>query len=245
MGWFSRLRSRPAAPEPPGSVKGPGRAPGEPETVRLHSLALGDLLDSLVPGGAYRFLDLGPAVGSNIDYLSRFALSVQVADLWGSVANGDPRTWERALESLVPETEGPGFHAVLAWDLLNYLPPPRLRELAARLGAVTRIGGRVFALAYYSREMPAEPLRFRIADRETLTHLGPHGLRPAPRYPQRTLQQAFAGFETEKGYVLKTGLQEFLFARKPPPPPEPPPEAPESGDAPGEPPPSVDSPEGL
>ena len=230
MGWFSRLRSRPAAPEPAGQGKAPGKPPGETETVRLHSLALGDLLDSLVPGGAYRFLDLGPAVGSNIDYLSRFALSVQVADLWGSVANGDPRSWERAIESLEPETEGPGFHAVLAWDLLNYLTPQRLRELGARLGEVTRPEGRVFALAYYSREMPAEPLRYRIADRETLTHPEPHALRPAPRYPQRALQQAFARFETEKGYVLKTGLQEFLFARRPPPPPEPPPEPSESAE---------------
>jgi hypothetical protein len=218
VGWLSRLRSRPAASEP----RKPAPPPGEPATVRLHSLALGNLLDSLVPGGSYRFLDLGSAVGSNIEYLSRFALSVQVADLWPCVASGEPRSWEKALEALKPDTEGAGFHAVLAWDLLNYLPPARLQELGARLAAVTRTEGRVFALAYYSREMPAEPLRFRIADRETLTYHEPHALRPAPRYPQRALQQAFSGFETEKGYVLKTGLQEFLFARRPPPPPAPP-----------------------
>jgi hypothetical protein len=220
VGWLSRLRSRPAASEP----RKPAPPPGEPATVRLHSLALGNLLDSLVPGGSYRFLDLGSAVGSNIEYLSRFALSVQVADLWASVASGEPRSWEKALEALEPEAEGAGFHAVLAWDLLNYLPPARLRELGARLAAVTRTEGRVFALAYYSREMPAEPLRFRIADRETLTYARPAALRPAPRYPQGAVEQAFAGFAMEKGYLLKTGLHEYLLARKPPPPPEPAPE---------------------
>jgi hypothetical protein len=196
--------------------------PPEPEVARLHSLALGDLLDGLVAGGAYRFLDLGPAIGSNIEYLSGFALSVKVADLWGSLSSGEPRSWERALDSLAPEAGSAGYHAILAWDLLNYLSPERLRQLAARLAEATRPGGRVFALVYYSQEMPAEPPRFRIADRETLTYPEPQARRPAPRYPQRALQQAFAGFETEKGYVLKTGLQEFIFARKPPPPPEPP-----------------------
>ncbi|HLE84138.1 MAG TPA: class I SAM-dependent methyltransferase [Thermoanaerobaculia bacterium] len=181
-------------------------------------------MDSLALGGSYRFLDLGPAVGGNIEYLSRCALSVQVADLWPSIAGGEPRSWEKALQSLEPETEGPGFHAVLAWDLLNYLPRPRVRELADRLAAVTRPGGRVFAFVYYSREMPAEPVRFRIADRETLTYARPAALRPAPRYPQGAVEQAFAGFAMEKGYLLKTGLHEYLLARKPPPPPEPAPE---------------------
>jgi hypothetical protein len=214
VAWFRRSRSEAPA------LRGLVEAPAVRETVPLHSLALGDLLDGLVPGGSYRFLDLGSAVGSNIEYLSRFALSVQVADLWASLSSGEPRSWEKALEGLAPETAGPGFHAVLGWDLLNYLPPPRLRELAARLAAVTRPEGRVFALVYYSREMPAEPLRFRIADRETLTYGEPLALRAAPRYPQRALQQAFSGFGTEKAYVLKTGLQEFLFARRPPPEPE-------------------------
>lgn len=199
----------------------PEAPPPEPAVTRLHSLALGDLLDSLVQGGSYRFLDLGPAIGSNIDYLSRFALSVKVADLWASLSSGEPRSWEKALDSLAPEAGSAGYHAVLAWDLVNYLSPERLRQLAARLGETTRPGGRVFSLVYYSQEMPAEPPRFRIADRETLTYPEPQARRPAPRYPQRALQQAFSHFETEKGYVLKTGLQEFLFARKPPPPPEP------------------------
>lgn len=193
-----------------------GEPAPEPELARLHTLALRDLLSGLVPGGAYRFLDLGPAVGSNIEYLSRFTLSVQVADLWGSLANGEPRSWERALEGLAPEAGSAGFHAVLAWDLLNYLSPERLRQLADRLAETTRPDGLVFALVYYSREMPAEPLRFRIADRETLTYPAPAVLRPAPRYPQRTLQQAFADFETEKAYVLKTGQHEYLLARRPP-----------------------------
>ncbi|MFP3938768.1 MAG: hypothetical protein ACLF0P_00530 [Thermoanaerobaculia bacterium] len=186
----------------------------EVEPVRLRSLAFGDLLDAMVAGGAYRFLDLGPAVGPNIEYLSRCALSVQVADLWSSLARPEPRAWDRALEALAPEGGGPGYHAVLAWDLLNYLDREQLHEMADRLAAVTRPGGYVYTLVYYSREMPAEPVRFRIADRETLTHRPPVSVRPAPRYPQGLVEQAFQGFRIERGYLLKTGLHEFLFERK-------------------------------
>lgn len=96
-----------------------------------------------------------------------------------------------------------------------------MRELAGHLADVTRPGGQVFFLVYYSREMPAEPLRFRIADRETLTYAKPTQTRPAPRYPQGMLQQAFPDFHVERGYLLKTGLQEFLFARDTPASPEP------------------------
>lgn len=189
--------------------------------VRLRSLALGNLLDRLAPGGAYRFLDLGPAIGSNIEYLSRFALSVQVADLAATLASPEPRAWEKALDALDPGPDHPGYHAVLAWDLINYLPLDRVRQLAARLAAATRPEGHVYFLVYYSREMPAEPLRYRIADRETLTYSAPAKQRPAPRYPQGVLKQAFPGFEVERGYLLKTGLQEFLFARETPAPDEP------------------------
>lgn len=190
----------------------------------------------MVAGGAYRFLDLGPAVGPNIDFLSRFSLSVQVADLWGSLARPEPRAWDRALEALAPDAGGPGYHAVMAWDLLNYLDRDQLQEMADRLAAVTRPGGYVYTLIYYSREMPAEPVRFRIADRETLTYGPPSSVQLAPRYPQGLVEQVFRGFRIERGYLLKTGLHEFLFERKAAPaPPTPEEEAEEAAAAPTDP----------
>lgn len=188
----------------------------EPETVRLRSLALENLLEDLVPGGSYRFLDLGPAVGSNIEFFSRFALSVQVADLAATLASPEPRAWEKALDALDPGPDHPGYHAVLAWDLLNYLPLDRVKELGRRMAGVVREGGRLFSLIYYSKEMPAEPTRFRIADRQTLVYERPQATRPAPRYPQGVIRSAFPDFKVDRGYLLKTGLQELLLQRETP-----------------------------
>ncbi len=213
MAWFSKSR--------PGR---PGTEQPEPEGVRLRSLALGDLFSELIPGGAYRFLDLGPALGANIDFLSRWALSVQVGAFYETLTQAGPPKSDRALETalaaLTPDDRERGYHVVLAWDLLNYLERPQLVRTAHHLGAVTRPGGYVFAIVYYSREMPAEPLRYRIADAETLAHDPPAATRPAPRYPQAVIEQAFADFKLERAYLLKSGSMEFLFARKPPAPGE-------------------------
>ncbi len=214
MAWFSKERpGRARADEP------------EPEIVRLRSLALANLFSELAPGGAYRFLDLGPALGSNIDFLSRWALSVQVGDFYETLSQAGPpssdRALDKALASLTPEGRDRGYHVVLAWDLLNYLDRPQLVKTARHLGTVTRPGGFVFAIVYYAREMPAEPLRYRIADSETLTHGRPTGFRQAPRYPQAVIEQAFADFRLERAYLLKSGSMEFLFARKTPAPEQP------------------------
>lgn len=208
MAWFSKSRPGQAGADEP-----------EPETVRLRSLALGNLFSELVPGGAYRFLDMGPALGSNIEFLSPWALSVQVGDFYETLTQAGPpsdRSLEKALGALTPNGADRGYHVVLAWDLLNYLDRPRLVRTAHHLGAVTRPGGFVFAIVYYAREMPAEPLRYRIAARDTLTHGRPAGTRSAPRYPQAVIEQAFADFKLERAYLLKSGSMEFLFARKAP-----------------------------
>ena len=219
MSWFSRRRPSPHTGSPGGRERAAGAA--EPEVVRLRSLALENLLDDLVPGGSYRFLDLGPAIGSNIELLSRFALSVQVADLAATLTSAEPRAWEKALEALDPGEEHPGYHAVLAWDLLNYLPLDRVKQLGARMAGAVREGGRLFSLVYYSKEMPAEPLRFRIEpDRRTLVYERPPGNRPAPRYPQGVIRSAFPDFRVDRGYLLKTGLQELLLQRETPAPEE-------------------------
>lgn len=221
MGFLDRLRGKGRGGSP---SKGGPRSPSprrddspgasdETETpnIRLRSLALGTLFSHLVPGGAYEFLDLGPAIGSNVQFLSRYVKSVRVGDLHATLTNTTPRNVERALDGLTPEA---AYHGVLAWDLLNYLDPDELRTAAAALARSVAPGGYLLAVIHYTAQMPGEPLRFRISDEETLTYREPRTTRPAPRYPQRTLEQAFGALELEHSYLLKAGLQEYLFVRE-------------------------------
>ena len=88
-----------------GGTEEPEGAGGERQAVRLRSLALGTLFSHLVPGGAYEFLDLGPAIGPNVEFLSRYVRSVRVGDLWATLRatapTSGPERIERALEPLI------------------------------------------------------------------------------------------------------------------------------------------------
>jgi hypothetical protein len=213
VGFFDRLKgkgrgsaARHRGAEPSGASVGQ-----EPRRVRLRSLALANLFSHLVPGGAYDFLDLGPAIGSNIEFLSRYARTVRVGDLHSTLTADTPRDVAQALESLTPEGT---YHGVLAWDLFNYLDETELRVAAGVLSRALAPGGYLLAVIHYTAQMPGEPLRFRIADQETVTYREPRTARPAPRYPQRTLERAFAALELDHSYLLKAGLQEYLFVRE-------------------------------
>lgn len=202
----------------------PAEAP-PPATVLLHARALEALLERLVPGGAYQVLDLGPAIGANIALLSERVQAVRVADLHGSLGSvtgaARRRVLDAALAEMAPPPGAPLYHAVLAWDLLNYLEPEELETVGHRMAELVRPGGRIFALVWYTAEMPAAPLAWRIADGGRLVHETAATTRPAPRYPAAVVEAAFGEFETEAAYLLKGGLQEYLLVRKEPAPPPP------------------------
>jgi hypothetical protein len=218
VGFFDRLKGkgRGTAGREGGAPAGGGRASDaragqEPPRIRLRSLALASLFSHLVPGGAYDFLDLGPAIGSNIEFLSHYVRTVRIGDLHATLNAATPRDIGKALESLTPEGT---YHGILAWDLFNYLDEEELHAAARILSRALTPGGYLLAVIHYTAQMPGEPLRFRIADRETVTYREPRTTRPAPRYPQRTLEQAFEALELEHSYLLKAGLQEYLFIRE-------------------------------
>jgi hypothetical protein len=191
-----------------------------------HSLGLPALLDSLPTEGRPAILDLGPAVGVNIDFWSDLGCRVHVADLHDSLHPSAPSWSEPEGDTaLLPAgllPAAPAFDLVLAWDLLNYLTPPQMRAVARGLAACTRHGTMLFALIGTLRQMPPRPLRYRIVGRDRLLYEdGPAGAprvaeatRPCPRYRQPDLERGLPLFSVATSYLLRTGVQEYLFARR-------------------------------
>ena len=251
MSWFSsraagadERHSRHQPPPPP--------AAAAPETHR--SLALASLLGSFKARSKLQVLDLGPAIGANVEFLSRFGCKLYIQDLYpavvplqaatlglpppgsGTAATIDRaavrearETWEAGREGqpaepglaghfadLLTFPEGTRFDAVLIWDLLNYLDRREVAALARQLVRFCGPGAQLFALISILKQIPAEPLRFRIVDDEHLAYeRRTAAVRPCPRYAPAELNELLRGFRLDRSYLMRHGIQEYVFARGP------------------------------
>ena len=207
MGLFSPRR---AAPPPPAPEP-------QPEPQQHHSPALRDLLHGLHPEQRPLVLDLGPAVGGNIERLAERGARVLVADLpRGLRAAGVelPLREPARLERLLPRLDEP-LAAVLLWDLLNVLAPQAITALGARLAERCAPGAALLAMIYTHKNLPQTLPRFRIVDHENLAYeLDPRPGAAAPRYHEPDLERMLKAFRVDSTSILRNGLQEYLLIRR-------------------------------
>ncbi|HET7294214.1 MAG TPA: hypothetical protein VFM88_17445 [Vicinamibacteria bacterium] len=205
MGWFSGS-GRPSAPEP--------KAPEE-----HRSLALPQLLRGLRPESHPSLLDLGMAVGSNLEFLAAYSCRVRIADLYRSLQaeppeSREPDVFPALLPRLLPLEPSESFDVLLAWDLFNYLRRDQTTALMTWLAPACTERTIVFALISTLPQIPGVPLRFRIVDDQ---HLAWGGLsrttRPSPRFTQPDLRKMAPGFRVRNSYILRSGIQEYLLER--------------------------------
>jgi len=205
MSWFLRSRKE--------SIQAVAEAEPGPEVHR--SLALPALLHSMRRKGlGLRILDLGPAVGSNVELLSQLGCKLHIGDLYASrtsAGEGEELSQE-FFEQLMPSDSR--FDVVLAWDLFNYLQRREMARLGPLLRRHCRPGALVFALMWIHKQIPAQPIRFRMQDNGQLLYERRTGLdRPGPRYAQSELTGFMKGFQVDRSYLMRHGIQEYLFLR--------------------------------
>ncbi len=208
MGWLSGRKRRDPAPPPE----------AEPEVHR--SLAFSALIGGIRADHKLQVLDLGPAVGTNVEFLSRFDCKLYIEDLYSALAGRSPAGAEdearpQEIEELLPLPESANFDVVLAWDLFNYLQRDELRRLMRHLTRFCRPGAVLLAFISIQKQMPAQPIRFRIVDEANLLYeqRSAHQ-RPAPRYASYDLGEMLEGFRIDRSYLLRHGIQEYLFVRE-------------------------------
>ena len=110
-------------------------------------------------------------------------------------------------------TYQPGtFHAVLLWDVLDYLDDELLPMVVARLFWMLRAGGVVLGL--FHNKKPETFHRYRVPDAETIELIPANGLLPALRQMQnRDLMNLFAAYRSSKTFVGRDQLREALFLK--------------------------------
>jgi hypothetical protein len=191
-----------------------------PKAESCKSLGLKALFDALNPDRKYSFLDLGSAFGPNIDFLSQFSSRIRVEDLYTTLAA--QQFFERREGPLDEAVFGRAFSApcgesydiILSWDIVNYFRPDEVRVLVRHIERLSLPGSLCFAIISTRKEMPAVPINFRILDAETLLYTADSSeTLPCPRYAPRDLSQLMPGFQTQSCYMLRNGMQEYLFVR--------------------------------
>lgn len=208
MSWFS--------PRGAGPRKEQGRVQVEVEPDIHRSLALAALCEE-IRRRKLTVLDLGSAVGSNVEFLSKFGCKLFIEDLYAALSSrtdGDlsgPGFFAEFL-SLPEDTR---FDVVLAWDLFDYLQRKELANFAEQLRRYTNRGALIFALISYHKTIPAQPYRFRIKDDQHLIYERRTGAeRPSPRLAPAEVTNLLKEFRVDRSFLLKHGIQEYLLVRE-------------------------------
>lgn len=215
MRW-SRRRS-------PSKLRKPEVNPDETSRPQSHvhrSPGLKALLDSLNVDSSYQILDLGPALGPNVEFFSRFSCRLEIADFFGSLVS-DTSLRERIQEfpeavvgELLPQ-DADRFDVVLVWDLFNYLERDILRFLVTHLARICRPGAQMLAFISTSSEIPDQPYAFKIVDREHLSYeVRSDKTRPGPKVSPAEAERLFQGFKIDRAVLLRNKVREYLLVRR-------------------------------
>jgi len=76
-------------------------------------------------------------------------------------------------------------------------------------------GTLAFALVSSQSQIPAEPTLFRIIDSEQISYESRTAkMKSCPRHQPRDLSRLISGFDISHSFLLRNGIQEFLFTRR-------------------------------
>lgn len=197
------------------------RAPEAPaEYFDTHLLAL--LFEQHEPGATLNVLDVGPAAGQTVEFLSQYRCHLHYADLYdepGLLTACEPDQLPERVEQLRTVLTAPGavrsYDICLFWDLFRCMDPTALPALGRALAELVSketlahaflshgrsqigqgVAARCFAIVNHSRA------RHRPC---THRHLVPHNV------SQRDVLEKLGCFETDKSRLLQGGLLEVVM----------------------------------
>ncbi len=160
-------------------------------------------------------LDLGPVVGSNVEFFGeRLHCKLFIEDLYADLERLKREEMVEWQPYFRKRFQAYSVDGVLCWDIFDHLEPQAAAPLAYELSHVLRPGGAL--LGFFSTTSASAPyFRFILEGEATLRHqpYGPN--RPKRRtLPNRDIFRMFDGLSLSDSFLLKSRMREVLF-RKP------------------------------
>ena len=215
---LSDLFSRRRKPDPDTGVSA-AEAPAYP------TKALPRFLANLATQAQPQLLDLGPVVGSNVNFFGEeLGCKILVEDISSDI---DRHAREERMADLpaffatrFPQAND-SIDGILCWDLFDYLDKASAQALARELTRVLRPDGVLLAF-FRTTEPPAGDktaaatayTRHVVVDRNTLQHRTYAGARAKQRpFVNRDIQRMFEPLRITEQFLLKTNTREVLFRK--------------------------------
>lgn len=229
MGLLTKLR-----PGTDAEAAAAPRSGNSAENVRA-SNGLKEFLRHLGRPEDGRMLDLGPVSQATVDFFTGRGyklysndllrgwhdfLAAELATLMGGTVPGaanaanrpDPAVRAARFVATVLDYPAESFHGVLAWDLVDYLPPEVVQAFVSRLHELTRPGGAV--LAIFHNRPPERFHRYRVVSAEGMEYIPSTAPVPFGRVlPNREILNLFSSFRSSKTFVGRDQIREALFTR--------------------------------
>lgn len=206
MGWLGRFRRA-----TPGEAVAEEKEESAPPAQERSAPGVAALFDGVREDGSHAILDLGSSREATFRVYRRFARRIRFADLLG-----DPpgrKDWAEALPGL-PAHLGASYDLVLAWNILDLLPPRDAPLLIRRLVQITSAGARLYVTVDASGSGTLQPLRFSLLEVGQVVQwaVGPPQAAHRELLPAE-VERLLMPFQVRHAFTLRLGLREYVGVR--------------------------------
>ncbi len=165
-------------------------------------------------------LDLGSAIGGNLELYHELADAVAFVDLARACGLGgdrgaiEPDRPARVVSEVVAADSRP-LGLVMAWDLFDYLGEEAVERLVRVIADRCARGATLLAFVTDTGAIPSRPGRWVIrAAGRIAREAGPEAaLGPGPGWSPARVARLLTGFAVERTFVLACGIREYLAVR--------------------------------
>jgi len=218
----------------PGVVSAPSNSVSSAKTAPLPSAVypthptsiLKDFIAAMSKKTNPVVLDIGPVIGSNIEFFLNLGIKIYVEDFLSAYMNpkytlttDGKATLDEGKFFLENFDYADGFFdGLLAWDLLSYLEPRFAKTFAERISA--KMKPESLVLGFFPTHKSVEPAslhKYRILNDALLEYIPQEQkLEIKKAYQTRDVTQLFLEYETQRCYLLKHNLLEVMLKKRAP-----------------------------
>ncbi len=169
-------------------------------------------------------LDIGPVIGSNIEFFFSLGIKIYMEDFLAAYVK--PTYTKMVDEKLTLDEEkffGENFEyadqffdGLICWDFLSYLEPKFAKVFVERIGAKMKPDSLVLGFFHTQKLQGQIPVhKYRISSESALEHI-PQQLKMEIRktYQTRDVTQLFTGYQSQRFYLLKHSVLEVMLRKQ-------------------------------